>query len=149
MDVFLREMSRKLPSRKRQRTEPSNDVAEGPTSSIVNEATDAMPGNIISPDLLLELISNGSVASHFANLHLATQHTGWLSVRNITAKVEVGSVLATVHATREDATVSLEASAAPRNVPLLLRVFRKKDDSAQEQPAQTLLFLEHRCLGQM
>ena len=133
------DMSRKLPSRKRQRTEPYNEVAEGPKST-VNEAADVMPGNMISPDLLLELISNGSVSSHFANLHLATQHTGWLSVRNIITEVEVGSVLATVHATREDATIPLQASAAPRNVPLLLRVFRKKDESAQEQPAQTLVF---------
>ena len=58
----MSECVHRLPSRKRRRVEPHGDDTHADPAA--NEPTE-LPGTLVTPDLILELVSNGSIAPHF------------------------------------------------------------------------------------
>ena len=120
-------MAHHLPSRKRPRTHapPEEDMI---TPAVEVPVLDP-PTSLVTPDLIYELVSNGSLAPHFPHVYDVCHQPGWHGRRNVHPEVEFGSVLVHVNAVNEGTTVSTSDTNL-KHVPLLLRAFRKKTEAS-------------------
>ena len=109
---------------------------------VLSAAEEVMPGdcpaNIVTPDLIYELVNHGNLATHFLHLH-GTLHTpGWHHRSCINTEIEFGSMLSVVSV--GDAEPAAPAPpeqtggcpASQKQLPLLLRAFRRQP---QVEPA--------------
>ena len=118
-------MARHLPSRKRPR---SKAVPEDVITPTVQVPVLDVQTSLVTPDLIYELVSNGSLAPHFLHVYDVCHQPGWHGRRNIHPEVEFGSVLVHVNAVNEGTATTSDTNL--KHIPLLLRAFRKKSEAS-------------------
>lgn len=147
------ESLRRLPSRKRSRQilEDIEDDEEAPckggndlTSAQVLAPLRSRPGAgptlVILPDLVSEIIRNGTVAPHLARLFLPTHASSWSPKRHMEVEVEVGCTLLPVSLEEpKNGNLHANGQADPPHSSFLMRAFRRV------KPGHTSSALNH-CL---
>ena len=107
--------------------------AEDPSVVMVlaeeSPAVHDFPGNVVTPELIQELVSNGSLAPHFQRIHNVIHQAGWQARKQIQTEIEFGSVLAQIQAARQQMSEGGTVLPTPKHIPLLLRAFRKQVDN--------------------
>ena len=119
-------MPHRLPLRRRPIRSP--DAPEvGDSACTAVPSTSDCPGTTVTPELIQELVQNGSLAPHFLHVHDLVHRPGWQHRKHIQTEIEFGSVLAEVQAPPVDGGPNGTkcSEKAAQQVPLLLRVFRK------------------------
>jgi hypothetical protein len=104
-----------------------------------NGSASAVP-LLVMPDLIAELVDNGSIAPHIRRLMLAAHVNTWRDRRGVAPELEVGSVVATVDPAPvppppADAATSSAAAPPAAGVPFLLRAFRRAAPVTAAAPA--------------
>lgn len=139
---------RRLPSRKRPRREyegADNDASQ--TAAAVtdgNREPAAVLPLLIMPDLIGELLENGSVAPHVKRLLLAGHRSSWRSHHGVIPEIEFGTNVAAVEPTAPTPTADERQTAGVgAAVPFLLRAFRRAQPPVA--PAATPAAVSH-CL---
>lgn len=134
---------RRLPSRKRSRSSAADDIdvevdghrdaSGGDAGGIVGEGGGVGGGPetptplLVMPDLIKELIENGSVAPHIIRILRAAHNVTWRDRTGIDPEVEVGTTVATLEPAAPKETAATAGTGAPVQapVPFLLRAFRR------------------------
>lgn len=147
---------RRLPSRKRPRREfessaNAEEAVESPANDDPRTAESGTGGVLpllIMPELIAELVENGSVAPHVKRLLLSGHRSSWRDRRSVAPEIEFGSSVATVEpdSAGDAAAVTTGPRATAAAVPLLLRAFRRAPASAARGSAAAPV-VHHHCLA--
>lgn len=138
----------RLPSRRASAlAQESTSRAVSPDRASDTTVTDDVP-LLVTPELITELVQNGSIASHFRGLVQPLESIGWASRRHIETEMEVGSSLATTPIPNQPSESRCRAEAS--GLPLLLRAFRRPSStsSLSTSPLQLHCLTEPQSLEQ-
>ena len=114
------------------RKRPPQEAEDPSVVMVLAEESPAVhdfPGNVVTPELIQELVSNGSLAPHFQRIHNVIHQAGWQARKQIQTEIEFGSVLAQIQAARQQMSEGGTVLPTPKHIPLLLRAFRKQVDN--------------------
>lgn len=137
---------RKLPTRRRTVTPnaAAGDAANTNNPFVADTCQSAVvPTPIqdvtVTPDLIAELVNNGSLAAHFRIIQGVEMRTGWRSSNMVEIEIECGSTLLVVDlqellSTNRDPTTKCTLDHHPRPaLPLLLRTFHRQSQQVGNQ----------------